>query len=447
MEGVFSDSNIKIILFTTFISLMVSLMVYNGNIAYVARYLVRYARNRKSAQIMTWASGLIIFFDDYANAFIVGNTLKPITDRHRVAREKLAFIVDSTAAPVAAIALVSTWVGVEVKEIGNALGQHLVDSPYTYFLNSLRYSYYPVFTIAFVLITILTGREFGPMLKAKPVIPIAFASEFDGVLSRKKMFLSLLPMAVLLGVSILTMLVTGYFSVLEENWTIRDLVAGSDSINSLLVGSVFGLVSAHFYFSKNRFDNEYFKVIKAGASKISEPMMILMLAWFLGSVIKHLQIAQYILEIMPVDTTPFVLPAVIFLFSCLISFATGSSFSTMSIVYPMALPIVFDVCNTTGFSVAMNHEILYHSIACVIAGAVFGDHCSPISDTTVLSSIATECNHLDHVRTQMPYALVIGGVSFFISLTLANMQLPFLFVYGIGFLFLYLIVRVFGRTY
>jgi Na+/H+ antiporter NhaC len=234
---------------------------------------------------------------------------------------------------------------------------------------------------------------------------------------------------------------------LEENWTLRDLVAGSDSVNSLLIGSVFGLVSAHFFFSKKIFDSEYFATIKDGASKILEPMLILVMAWFLGSIIKNLQIAQYILEIMPVDTTPFVLPSIIFLFSCLISFATGSSFSTMSIVYPMALPVVFEVCDKAGFSAVMNQEILYHSIACVLAGAVFGDHCSPISDTTVLSSIATECNHLDHVRTQMPYALVIGGVSFFISLTLANMQLPFLLVYGIGFLFLYLIVRVFGRTY
>lgn len=446
-EVFFKLDNLKILLFTTFISLTVSLMVYHGNISLIAKYLARYSRNRKSAQLMTWFGGLLIFFDDYANTFIVGNTLKPITDRYKISREKLAYIVDSTAAPVASIALVSTWVGNEVKEIENAIGPNLVDAPYTYFLNSLKYSYYPVFTLAFVLITILTGREFGAMSKTKSVISTSFSHIRLNEVNKLMLLKALAPMVVLLITSLGTMIITGYCNLGYQTLNLRDIIASSDSINSLLIGSVLALLFAHLYPNQKQFTDDYFFVLKEGFLKISHPLLILLMAWSLGFIIQSLDTASVILKILPHDTTPFILPGVIFIFSALISFATGSSFSTMGIVYPMALPIVFEVCGNADFSDVLSNEILYHSIACVLAGAVFGDHCSPISDTTILSSIACECDHFQHVRTQMPYALSVGVVSLFISLTLANMQLPFVFVFGIGILVLYMIIRIFGRTY
>ena len=215
----------------------------------------------------------------------------------------------------------------------------------------------------------------------------------------------------------------------------------------MLFGSILGLISANFFFRKNLFDAIYFSILKEGTSKIVEPLIILILAWTLGFILKSLGTSQIIISLLPHDTTPYILPVIIFLFSCVISFATGSSFSTMGIVYPMALPIVFEVCKHAGFSPEVSNQILYHSIACVLSGDVFGDHCSPISDTTILSSIATECNHLQHVRTQLPYALIVGGVSLFMSLTLANMGIHWIFVYGLGMLVLYMVVRVFGSTY
>lgn len=451
-KGIVTDvllkgDNWKIIAFTTLISLMVSVMAYQGNISHVAKYLARFARNRKSAQLITWLSGLAIFFDDYANTFIVGNTLKPITDRHKVSREKLAFIVDSTAAPVAAIALVSTWIGNEVKEIGNAIGDKLVESPYTYFLNSLEYSYYPVFTLAFVLITILTGREYGAMLQARPSISHSFSSLNKLKVSGRSVVKALIPMIVLLVASLGCMFISGYLNIGTEKVNLRNLLGASESINSLLLGSFLGFLSSHLYRTNPILGTTYFAVLQKGVSKIIEPLLILFLAWSLGYVIQALDISGIILDFLPHDTTPYVLPGMIFIFSAFISFATGSSFSTMGIVYPIALPIVFEVCKNMDFSEAMTNDILYHAIASVLAGAVFGDHCSPISDTTILSSIATECSHLSHVKTQMPYALTVGGVSLFMSLTLANMQLPFVVVFALGILVLYLIVRVFGRTY
>lgn len=436
--------NIKITLFTTLISLTVSLMIYNGSISQIANRLGRFAYDRKSAQLMTWFTGLAIFFDDYANTLIVGNTLRPITDKYKVSREKLAYIVDSTAAPVAAIAFVSTWIGYEVTTIGTALGDNLVGSPYSYFLHSLNYSYYPIFTLAFILITILTGREYGPMLTA-PVVEVK--AEKEEANEKKSLFKSLLPILILLFFSLGTMAYTGYKNIGHTaEWSLRDLIAASDSINSLLIGSILSFVSAHFCSTCKLFDEPYFYSLLDGAKKIAEPLLILVLAWVLGHLIGVLDTAECILAIMPKDTTPYILPAIIFLISGLISFATGSSFSTMGIVYPVALPIVINLCASAGVSVEMSQEILYHAISCVLAGAVFGDHCSPISDTTVLSSLACECDHIQHVRTQLPYALTVGAVSVFFSFTVANMNLPTVFVYGVGILVIYMIIKVFGRT-
>jgi Na+/H+ antiporter NhaC len=447
-EVFLKGDNLKIVAFTAIISLMVGLMAKAGSISDVAKYLVKFARDRKSAQLMTFLSGLAIFFDDYANTFIVGNTFRPITDQYKVTREKLAYIVDSTAAPVAAVALVSSWVGYEVKQIGNAMGDHLAASPYSYFLNSLAYSYYPFFTLMFVLITILTGREFGPMLKAKPTISSNFHDINVGSITGWQVVYSLLPMLALLFFSFATMLYTGYFNLEQStSFGLREIIGASNSVDSLLTGSIAGFLLVNLQHRKKLFDKKYLPNLKKSLSKIKEPILILFMAWALGFVITHLEIASIIMEFLPSDTSPYILPGLIFIFASIISFSTGSSFSTMGIVFPIVLPIVFKICLVTGFSLEMGNQVLYHAIACVLAGSVFGDHCSPISDTTILSSIASECNHLAHVNTQMPYALTVGAFSLFVSLTLANMMLPWYIVFAIGGLVLYLVIRVFGRTY
>lgn len=440
----FEVENLKILTFTALISLMINVMVYNGNIHLIGQRLLSLATNRKSAQLMAWFTGLIIFFDDYANTLIVGNTLRPITDRHKVSREKLAYIVDSTAAPVAAIALVSTWIGTEVREISKALGDHLTASPYSYFLNSLSYSFYPVLTLVFILITILTGREFGPMLKAKPVYRW---EDHQGTHQKGNTFLvALLPIVVLVVVSLGAICYTGYLALGRTGFDLGSAIGQADTINSLLMGSVASFLVANLYAVSNLSQAQFYQTIWVDFKKILLPLSVLLVAWSLGYVITELNTGHKIAALLPHNTTPYILPAAIFLVSAMVSFATGSSFSTMGIVYPIALSIVVSVCAKLGFSAHASNEILYHSIASVLAGAVFGDHCSPISDTTILSSIASKCNHIQHVRTQLPYALSVGGVSLFLSLTLANVGLPPLIVFGLGAFILYMIVRVFGRT-
>lgn len=448
ISNVLLDSEkIKIILFTILISLMVHVMILRGHIKTIAIKLMSLAKTRKSAQLLTWTMGMIIFFDDYANTLIIGNTLKPITDRFRISREKLAYIVDSTAAPVAAIALISTWIGVEVSHIDESLPNFNTDihlSSYGYFLNSLSYSYYPILTLAFILITILSNREFGPMLRAKPVYSKLNRSNDET--NKLSLLRAIFPIAILLLSSIVGMIYTGYNTISDGDLSLIKIVGEADIINSLLVGATLGFLSANRY-QKNDFIHPiYIKTIKEGFRKIADPLVILIMAWVLGEIIKELDTGECIASLLPSETTPYILPGMVFLTSALVSFSTGSSFSTMGIMYKIALPLTVTICLANDLSDAGTHEIIYHTIACVLAGAVFGDHCSPISDTTVLSSLACDCNHLDHVKTQMPYAMTVGGVSIFISLTIANTGMPALMVYGLGILFLYMIMRVFGRT-
>ena len=435
--------NLKIIAFTILISLMVHVMVLRGHIETIATKLLSFARSRRSAQLMTWFMGLLIFFDDYANTLIVGNTLKPITDKYKISREKLAYIVDSTAAPVAAIALISTWIGVEVGHIETSLGERITTTPYDFFLNSLSYSYYPIFTLSFIVITIYSNREFGPMLHTKP---ISVTHTMVKRKTRMSFFRAIIPILVLLLFSFGGMIYTGYKNISSTHFNIVDIIGEADSINSLLLGSIVSFLVANSYKKSDLFNSEYTKTVKEALKKMGGPLLILLLAWTLGSIIKNLDTGNCIASLLPDYTTPYILPVLVFLISALVSFATGSSFSTMGIMYPIALPLISSICLANGFSTPNANEIIYHTIACVLAGAVFGDHCSPISDTTVLSSLACDCNHLNHVKTQMPYAITVAVVSMFMSLTLANTGMPALIIYGLGVLFLYLIIRIFGRT-
>lgn len=438
---------LKIIGFTILISLMVHVMVLRGHLKTIALKLLSFAKNRKSAQLLTWFMGMIIFFDDYANTLIIGNTLRPITDRFRISREKLAYIVDSTAAPVAAIALISTWIGVEVSHIDTALPNFETEitlSSYGYFLNSLSYSYYPIFTLIFILLTILSGKEFGPMLLTKPTF--TKTRSLNNSSQDLSLVRALFPVAVLLSSSILAMFYTGYLASSSGYFSLIEIAGAADIVNSLLIGATLGFLASNKYRKKDLIDPMYRVTLKEGLKKISDPLIILLLAWALGEIIQDLETGECIASLLPENTTPYILPSMIFLTSALVSFSTGSSFSTMGIMYKIALPLTVTICLANGLTDVGTHEIIYHTIASVLAGAVFGDHCSPISDTTVLSSLACDCNHLSHVKTQMPYALTVGAVSFFISLTIANTGMNAFFVFGIGVLFLYLIIKIFGRA-
>ncbi len=457
-----SDSgHVSIIVFSMLIGGMVALISRNGGMAGIVEKLSRYARTRRSAQFVTWFLGVAIFFDDYANTLIVGNTMRPVTDRFRISREKLAYLVDSTAAPIAAIAFITTWIGAELGYIGDGIarleGFH-GGSPYSIFIESLKYAFYPVLTLLFILLLIRSGREYGPMLQAERRASQTGALSSGTGEESKEDLEDLSPVQGIrhrwgnafipvLGVILMTLyglLVTGFESTYAElaeratdmRWSsiwaalgqegffikLGTIIGNSDSYVALLWASSTGVLLALLLTLSRKIMKlgQSISTLLTGFKTMLPALVILTLAWALAETTHELHTAEFLSSALANALNPYFLPAVIFVLAALISFSTGSSWSTMAILYPIAIPTSWAVCQAQGIDPDLSLEILYNVIATVLGASVLGDHCSPISDTTILSSLASHCRHIDHVRTQLPYALTVGFVSIICS-TLATM--------------------------
>ncbi len=450
-------SHLSVIIFSLMIGAMVALISKNGGMLGVVNKLGRFAKTRKSTQKTTWLLGILIFFDDYANTLIVGNTMRSVTDKFRISREKLAYIVDSTAAPVAAIAFITTWIGAELGYIGDSmalLGLAETQTPYALFFASLKYSYYPILTLVFIYFIISQDKDYGPMHQAEvravttgQVSPAATQSEDEPNMedlspvtgAQPIWWYAALPIFTVISVTIVGLLVTGFESAgsvyeVEGNWSaiwqsldgnnafskLGTLIGMSDSYAALIWASFSGLALALVITVVSRtlplLDSVHWLII--GFKTMLPAILVLVLAWSLAGVTEALHTSDYLSNLFSDRINPYLLPGLIFILAAFIAFATGSSWSTMAILYPIAIPTAYAVCQSAGLDPALSHEILLCIIATVLAASVLGDHCSPISDTTILSSLATDCNHLDHVKTQLPYALTVGLVSL-IGITLS----------------------------
>ncbi len=487
--GALADADhLSVIVFSMLIGAMVALISKNGGMHGIVKSLGRFANNRKSTQKTTWLLGILIFFDDYANTLIVGNTMRSVTDSYRISREKLAYIVDSTAAPVAAIAFITTWIGAELGYIGDSmalLGLEQTQTPYALFISSLKYSFYPILTLAFIYFIISQGKDYGPMYKAEQrailtgqVSPAQTASEdepnmedlspVDG--AKHIWWYAAIPIFTVIGVTILGLLITGFDSAAAEyntsgawgeTWRTMEassfftklgtLIGLSNSYAALIWSSFSGLLVALII----TLGTGSMKLIDAihwlttGFKTMLPAILVLILAWSLASVTDVLHTSDYLSNLFSDKINPYFLPAIIFILAAFIAFSTGSSWSTMAILYPIAIPTAYAVCLSSGLDPAISHEILLCTIATVLAASVLGDHCSPISDTTILSSLASDCNHIDHVRTQLPYALTVGFVSI-IGITIAILLGGGWLICGILILTcliaLYLWVKYFGKS-
>ena len=433
VDSLANPDHAAIVLFTLTLSGMVGLMARSGGTRGLAEVFARYARTVRSGQVSTFLLGLVIFFDDYANSLLVGNTLRPLTDKLKISREKLAYIVDSTAAPVAGLALISTWVGFEVSVIEKALIQvpGVDGDAFGIFIETIPYRFYSVLAILFVLYIAWTGRDFGPMRKAEArahvegkvlsdtAVPLLDRSVTDleaapGVSPRWA--LAAIPILAVIVTTLAGIYVTGrpaLEALLQEEGAtaslmaqIRAVVKGSNPFRVLFWGAAMGSVIAGVLSMGTRSLDlkETIGAWMMGVRAMILAIAILILAWSIGDICKDLQTGAYVVGLTRGWLSASVLPAVIFLAASGISFATGTSYGTMSILMPIAVPLAASLA-------AGNREILLASIGSVLAGAIFGDHCSPISDTTVLSSVASGSDHIDHVRTQAPYALVVAGAS------------------------------------
>ena len=471
-------SHINIIVFSLLLGGMVGVMTRCGGTHGIVDVLRPLATSRRRGQLAAWLGGVLIFFDDYTNTLIVGNTMRPITDRLNISREKLSYIVDSTAAPVSAIAVISTWIGFEISLIQESLAQaagsmtdpalraNLLaasEGAFVVFLHSIPYLFYPILTLVFVLLIATTGRDFGAMRRAE-----ARAAGGGGVHRRdavlagenaeetttplkgvpRRWHNAALPVLTVVVTVLLGLYFSGRAAAGAADPSLLEIIGAADPFKSLLWGSFLGCAVAIGLATTQRLltVQQAIDAWLGGLRSMMLAMVILSLAWGLSAVTVALGTAPYLSTILQ-DTLPIqALPVLAFVVAAAISFATGTSWGTMSILFPVVVPLAVAMGVGTDFVGGDQYSIFLGVISSVIAGSVFGDHCSPISDTTVMSSMASACDHIDHVRTQLPYALTVAGVAVLAGNIPTALGLSPWISLGIGAVLLAGILRYFGRT-
>jgi Na+/H+ antiporter NhaC len=412
----------SILVFTLLLGAMVAVIARAGGGAGLAALVTGRATTRRRGQVATWLLGLVVFFDDYANALLVGTSVRPITDRLRISREKLAFLVDATAAPVASLAVVSSWIGVELGYIAGqyrALG--LEGEPFDVFLRTLPHRYYPLLMIAFVGMVALTGRDFGAMARAErralregklvrdgaePASDLDVGGDEATV---PRWWCAVVPVVVVVAVALAGMVVTGAEAASAKGLpvTVRHVFGHASSIRALLWASGLGCVTAIAVAALSRGGppgRAWVPAAVDGMRAMVPACLILVLAWSLGAVCRDVDTAGTLVSMLGEGLPAALLPTLVFLTAAVVSFATGTSWGTMAILFPLVVPLAHALGGGEG-------PIMMGAMGAILAGSVFGDHCSPISDTTVLSSVASSCDHVDHVRTQLPYALAVGAAA------------------------------------
>lgn len=451
-------SHMSIIIFTLLIGGMVGIITDNGGTRGVIKRITKFVRTKVHGQLMTSLMGFIVFFDDYANTMVVGNTMRPLTDKLRISRAKLAYLVDATAAPVATIALVSTWIGAMVGFIADAESKmpNFNESAYAVFINSLPYNFYAFFTILFVLLIAWSGRDFATMLTARiNLYKAKHQPELDQYNlwkdkikddEEKKMIShwsnAAIPILVLIFGTVGGLVITG------EGSTVQTIIETADSYKALLWGSLLSIVVAIVMTLGKKLlkVEEMLEGMMEGMHTMFDGLLILVMAWALSALTVELGTADYLMSVFGDTLNPYWLPALVLILSALTSFATGSSWGTMGILMPLVVPLAWEIGNNSGLPFEVTHEIIYASVSSVLGGSVWGDHCSPISDTTILSSIATQCDHVEHVNTQLPYAMIVGTISILGMIGMLVFSIPWWIIYPVGVLLIIAIIYRFGRV-
>ncbi|MEN6428979.1 MAG: Na+/H+ antiporter NhaC family protein [Phycisphaerales bacterium] len=423
LAGTLGDrTNLLILSFIPPIFTMVEIIMASGGFLGIVAWLLRWIRSTKSAQLATSLLGVVCFIDDYANAIIVGSMMQPITDRFRISREKLAFLVDATSAPVSGLAIVSTWIAYEVglfADVSEQLG--LGKTGYAMFFDALSFRFYCLLMLGFMFSQILLGRDFGPMRGAEErargncapsgrdpqggVSPAPVGRAINALLPLGGLVTFHLTGLWLDGGGIAKF--AGIHSLASVDYWREVISAAKHSNHMLLSAALFGIVLALLCggLTGSLRRSAIPGCVWRGVKRASLPAVVLTLAWSLKSCCDDLGTGQFLTGLLAERIPPHLFPPLLFLVACIVSFATGTSWGTMAILIPTALPTAFALDgNTYGLTTMV-------SLAAVLDGAIFGDHCSPISDTTILSSTASSCGLLEHVRTQLPYSLTVAAVA------------------------------------
>ena len=429
--GALSDTDHAIVILFSFgLAGTIGVITYIGGIRGVVEIVSRWAKGPRSGQVATWFLGLFIFFDDYANSLIIGNTMRPFTDKVRVSREKLAFIVDSTAAPVATIGVISTWTAFQIGLISQETNiKDKIGDPYLFFLESIPYSFYSILTLFLVLICGLMLRDFGPMRKAeercrktgkvlrdgaKPLLDDTIAQLGTSDDLKPRWINAVLPIFCVIAFTLIGLYTTGTEALGAEadGAGLGKIIQSGNSFSALLWGTMGASMVAILMALGQRFPlDETIESWITGARSIVLALLTLLLAWSIGAVCKDIHTGAYVASISGGVLTPQILPLVAFISAAIIAVATGTSYGTMGLMVPIFLgQLMFPLAETAGIDPETTRHLALALLAAILGGAVFGDHCSPISDTTVLSSMASGADHIDHVKTQFPYAMLTAGI-------------------------------------
>lgn len=405
--GVLSDSyNVGILVFLVILGTMVCLMNKAGGSAAFGRWAGTHIKGRVGAQLATIVLGCLIFIDDYFNCLTVGSVMRPVTDKHKISRAKLAYLIDATAAPVCIIAPISSWAAAVTGFVEGTDG-------FSLFIRAIPYNFYALLTIVMMIVLAVGKIEYGPMrhheenaikgdLYTTPDRPYANAEEDDKGNPRGRVIDLVIPVACLIVCCVIGMIYTGGFF---EGAGFVEAFSGSDASVGLAYGSFFGLIITIILYMARKVLSfkDCMECLPDGFKAMVPAILILTMAWSLKAMTDSLGAAPFVEGIVKASSNSFLsfLPAIIFLVGCFLAFATGTSWGTFGIL----IPIVVDAFSN-------NETMMIIAISACMAGAVCGDHCSPISDTTIMASAGAQSNHINHVNTQLPYAITVAAVSF-----------------------------------
>ncbi len=392
--------NMGILIFLVILGVMVSLMNKSGGSEAFGRFAIKRIKTKTGAQLMTVALGVLIFIDDYFNCLTVGSVMRPLTTKHRVSKEKLAYLIDATAAPICIIAPISSWAAAVTSNVEREDG-------FALFLQAIPYNYYALLTILFMVLAVILKVEFGPMKTKEDAMDTLnnLVEEMEEKKQEKegKVIDLIVPIASLILCCIIGMIYSGgFFGGVDFITAFSDC----DASVGLMLGSFVALVITIIYYMLRRTLKlkECMECIPEGFKAMVPAILILTFAWTLKAMTDSLGAKEFVAAAVEGSAAGLLafLPAIVFIVACFLAFSTGTSWGTFGILIPIVVAVFAE----------SDYTMMVISISACMAGAVCGDHCSPISDTTIMASAGAECEHISHVSTQLPYALVVAGISF-----------------------------------
>ncbi|WGE34438.1 Na+/H+ antiporter NhaC family protein [Actinobacillus genomosp. 1] len=404
-DGEYSFGKVQILIFLLLLGVFTSLLTYSGSNQAFANWAKKHIKGRRGAKLLTACLVFVTFIDDYFHSLAVGAIARPVTDKFKVSRAKLAYILDSTAAPMCVLMPVSSWGASIIATIGGLLATYNI-TEYTAisaFASMSMMNYYALFALVMVFIVAYFSFDIGSMsrFERKALAAEAHSNEDSDIEPQGRVYALIVPILVLIFTTVTSMIYTGAqaldtFSLLgafeNTNVNLSLVIGGSAGVLAVVICTL-GLIKAA----------DYPKAIWLGCKSMFGAILILTLAWLISSVVKDMHTGDYLSTLVAGNINPAFLPAILFVLATVMAFATGTSWGTFGIMLPIAAAMAINV----------DASLLIPCMSAVMAGAVCGDHCSPISDTTILSSTGAQCNHMDHVTSQLPYALLVAVASIF----------------------------------